>query len=140
MTAAPGGGGVVRLAAHERAAAEQDYCLRSCIRTLEQRGITVSFAMRSVSIEGDFWTLLDGDKDRYLYLAADTILTGLRAANWGEWKLACRCWAQACEYRGRHGGFLPSHLSDALGELRNRCESVLPADPPIRSAASEVTP
>jgi hypothetical protein len=94
---------------------------RACMRHLDLFEIPIAFNSRSCSADSALLFALP-EKERWAALAAESILTGLRAIDWQEWTLAARCWAQACEYRGRNGGFLPASLSDALGALRNACE------------------
>ena len=67
------------------------------------------------------------DKERWAIWAADSIAWTICRIRAGEWREAVRGYGQIQSYKGHHGGFLPSGLSDHIATIQNRIESkILP--------------
>lgn len=65
-------------------------------------------------------------KERYEAWLLESLMSGIRYFKEGDYKVAMRCYAQACLYQGLIGGYWPGPMaSDAAGELRNGLESRL---------------
>jgi hypothetical protein len=97
----------------------KDY-IRTCHFTAERAGLAVRTERESVSVIIPH--TLDGKSLFEAYLL-DSVLTGLRAAERGDWVLAFRCLLQAHYENGRLGG--ASHgpgFQDSLRALQQWTE------------------
>jgi hypothetical protein len=95
---------------------------------LTRSGLTLSDAYTLNSLDEESNAKIQGftETERFQAWLAESLLTGCRAFERGDVRIAFRCFAQCREYAGRLHGFPGPSVADGVRSLEQAIERLLP--------------